>query len=338
MSSRKRPGAATSLDVARAAGVSQSVVSRTFSLAPGVSEATRLRVREAAERLGYRRNPLAHALITRQSNLLALVAGGLDNPLHLDLIRAFSRIAQGRGLRVLLVSAPEGQDIDTAIADVLSYMPAGIIAMAGTPSARQVATCHHIGVPVVLVGRDAGDTAASFVSCDNAAEAARVARALLQAGHRRFAFVSSLHAETSFNLDRERGFCTTVVEAGCAAPVVTNGGSSYAGGRAAAARLFGAAATPEAVFCAGDAIALGLMDAARRDHALRIPEAVSVIGFDDTPMAAWASYELTTVRQPIVEMATAAVEIVLGEAGELAIRAGGRFMPGELVRRRSARL
>ena len=129
--------------------------------------------------------------------------------------------------------------------------------MAGTPSATQVAACHDIGVPVVLVGRDAGDTVASFVSCDNAAEASRVARALLGAGHRRFAFVSSLHAETSFNADRERGFCTTVVEAGCAAPVVTNGGSSYAGGQAAATRLFGNGAAPEAVFCAGDAIALG---------------------------------------------------------------------------------
>ncbi|HEV7263999.1 MAG TPA: LacI family DNA-binding transcriptional regulator [Falsiroseomonas sp.] len=338
MSKRKRLAAVTSVDVAAAAGVSQSVVSRAFSRSPGVSAATRERILQVAARLGYRHNQLARGLITRRSTLLALVAGALNNPLHLELIQALSRLVQSRGHRVLLVSAPEGQAIDAAIAEVLPYLPTGIVAMAGTPSLGQVEECHQMGLPVVIVGRSAGTTSASSVSCDNEMEARRVAKALLGAGHRRFAFLSSLQAETSFSAERERGFCSTVVQAGCAAPAVVNGGSSYAGGYAAASTLFGTENAPEAVFCAGDSIALGLLDAARRDYGLLAPETLSVVGFDDVPMASWASYELTTVRQRVEEMATATIDLALRTTGDDAPLGEIRLVPGDLVVRRSARL
>lgn len=338
MADRKRTRAATSIDVARAAGVSQSVVSRAFSLSPGVSPATRERIQQAAAKLGYRHNQLARGLITQRSNLLALVAGALSNSLHLDLIQALSHLAQLRGHRVLLITAPDGQDIDAAIADVLPYMPAGIVVMAGTPSVARVEECKRLGLPLVIVGRDPGETSASWVCCDNEAEAAKVARALLAAGHRHFAFLSSREAGMSFSMARERGFSATVVAAGCAAPTVVNGGSTYEGGHAAASALIGGRKLPEAVFCAGDAIALGFMDAVRRDAAIRVPERLSVVGFDDTPMASWMSYELTTVRQRVDAMAAEAIGIVLdAEAGD-ASRQQAKLVPGDLIVRRSARL
>lgn len=338
MADRKHVRAVTSVDVARAAGVSQSVVSRAFSKAPGVSPATRERIHQAAAKLGYRHNQLARGLITKRSNLLALVAGALTNPLHLDLIQALSRLAQAHGHRVLLVTARDGRDMDAAISDVLPYMPAGIVAMAGTPSAAQVEDCGRLGVPVVITGRDPGDTAASWVCCDNEAEARRIAVALLAAGHRRFAFLSSRDAETSFSLARERGFCATVAAAGCEAPAIVNGGSSYEGGYAAAAALLPAPTRPEAVFCAGDAIALGFLDAARRDHALRVPDSLSVVGFDDMPMASWRSYELTTVRQRVEAMAAETIELLLSMRGGADLRRHARLVPGDLIIRQSARL
>jgi DNA-binding LacI/PurR family transcriptional regulator len=338
MADRTTRRAVTSIDVARVAGVSQSVVSRAFSLAPGVSAATRARIHDAAAKLGYRHNQLARGLITNRSNLLALVAGALVNPLHLDLIQALSRLAQARAHRVLLVTAPDGQDMDAAIADVMPYMPAGIVAMAGLPGRAQVETCGRLGVPVVVVGRDPGSTASSSVSCDNEAESRRIAVALLAAGHRRFAFLSSREADNSFSVARERGFCSAVVAAGCEAPVVVNGGSSYAGGYAAAARLLAGRARPQAVFCAGDAIALGFMDAARRDYALTIPEQLSVVGFDDVPMASWTSYELTTVRQRVDAMASEAIEILLPSPASTTFEPSTRLVPGDLIVRRSARI
>jgi len=338
MADRKPNRAPTSIDVARAAGVSQSVVSRAFSDAPGVSAATRERVQQAAARLGYRHNQLARGLITQRSNLLALVAGGLTNPLHLDLIQALSRQAQSRGHRVLLVTAPDGHDVDGAIADVLPYMPAGIIAMAGTPGPAAQQACARRHLPLVIVGRDAEAAWASWVCCDNEAAAREVAQRLLAAGHRRFAFLASREADASFSLARERGFCTTVVAAGCAAPVVMSGGSSYAGGLAAAAAMLKARPRPQAVFCAGDFMALGLMDAVRQDAALAIPEDLSVVGFDDVPMAAWASYDLTTIRQRVDSMADAAIEIALASPNVGIASAESRLVPGDLIVRRSAKI
>ncbi len=337
MTDRKANRAATSIDVARAAGVSQSVVSRAFSEAPGVSPATRQRVQQAAARLGYRHNQLARGLITQRSNLLALVAGGLTNPLHLDLIQAVSRLAQDRGHRVLLVTAPDGTNVDAAIADVLPYMPAGIIAMAGTPGSATAQDCARLNLPLVILGRDPGTASASWVCCDNEAAAREVALGLLAAGHRSFMFLASREADASFSLARERGFCTTVVAAGCPAPEVMSGGSSYAGGLAAAAVLR-AAPRPQAVFCAGDAMALGLMDAIRRDAALAIPEDLSVVGFDDVPMAAWVSYELTTIRQRVDAMADAAIDIALAGRKNGTAMAEARLVPGDLIVRRSAKI
>jgi len=328
----------TSIDVAREAGVSQSAVSRAFSLSPKVPPATRETIFAAATRLGYRHNQFARRLITSRSNLLALVAGALTNSLHLDIIERFARTAQDRGYRVLLFSAVEGQSLDSAISDILSYRPAGILALAGTPSDAMVAECHGTGIPLVLVGRDASDTGASWVSCDNEAAARQIAELLIQAGHRRLAFLSSREAETSFSHARERGFCEAAMRHGLPAPVVVNGGSSYAGGYAAAAPLFAHDHRFDAVFCGGDAMALGLMDAARREYGLAVPEALSIVGFDDAPSASWDSYALTTVRQPVDVMVAEALDMLLRRAGVEAVPAAGRLVPGELVLRRSARL
>ncbi|MGK7864893.1 LacI family DNA-binding transcriptional regulator [Falsiroseomonas sp. E2-1-a4] len=338
MADRKRIRAVTSVDVARAAGVSQSVVSRAFSQAPGVSPATRERIEQAAAELGYRHNQLARGLITRRSNLLALVAGVLSNPLHLSLIQTLSRLAQARGYRVLLATAPDGHDMDAAIGDVLAYMPVGIVAMAGTPSAAQVGECARLKLPLILVGRDPGASLVSSVCCDNEAAARQVAFCLLAAGHRRFAFLSSRVADTAFSMARERGFCATVVSAGCPAPIVVNGGSSYAGGYAAADALLNVGSLPDAVFCAGDAIAFGFMDAVRRDLGLSIPDRISVVGFDDMPMASWASYELTSVRQQVEAMADAVIDLLLSTDVPDLGRPTKRLVPGDLIIRRSARL
>ncbi|MCC6195036.1 MAG: LacI family DNA-binding transcriptional regulator, partial [Burkholderiales bacterium] len=150
---RHNPLAVTSVDVARAAGVSQSVVSRAFSLHPSVADATRERIFAVAGRLGYRRNLLAQGLIKRQSNLLALVAGALTSPLHLQFIESLTRIAQQGSYRVLLLANPPGKSLDESLDSVLHYRPAGILAMAGTPSPKMVRTCQRSGVPVVLLGR-----------------------------------------------------------------------------------------------------------------------------------------------------------------------------------------
>lgn len=330
--------AITSVDVARRAGVSQSVVSRAFSFDPSVAQKTREKIFAVADEIGYRRNLLARSLSTRRSQIFALVTGALTNPLHLSVIEAFSRSAQQRGYRVLLFSAPPGETLDQAVTDVLQYRPDGILALAGVPSEELVLECRRDGIPIVLLGRDGGQSGAPSVSCDNEAEARRVARLLLRAGHRRFAFVASRNRTLSFSMDRERGFSETVVSKAGASLVVENGDSSYEGGFQAGLRLLGTFGRPEAVFCANDAMALGLLDAARRECGLKVPEQLSVVGFDDVPMAGWASYELSTVRQRVDAMVEAATEILLDPATPDLAFGPTRHVPGDLIVRRSARL
>jgi DNA-binding LacI/PurR family transcriptional regulator len=340
MSIRKvgKKSAITSVDVARVVGVSQSVVSRAFNLDSSVAEATRERIFAVADELGYRRNLLARSLITRRSNLFALVTGALTSPLHLSLIEACTRITQQRGYRVLLFSTPPNETLDQALSSVLQYSPDGILALAGTPSENMVRGCKRDGIPIVLLGRDGDRSTAWSVSCDNEAEARRVAEALVQAEHRRFAFISSRDRTLSFSLDREKGFCETILARTGTAPIVENGDSTYQGGYEAGRRLLRRRNRPDAVFCASDPMALGLLDAARLECGLDVPGDLSVIGFDDVPMAAWASYELSTVRQRVDSMVEAATDILLNPLTSRISTAVPQHIPGDLIVRKSARL
>jgi DNA-binding LacI/PurR family transcriptional regulator len=327
----------TSVDVARFVGVSQSVVSRAFSLDTSVAPETRAKIFAAAEKLGYRRNLLARSLITQRSNLIALVTGAFTNPLHLSLVAATTRVAQARGYRVLLFATPPGETLDHALGEVLQHRPDGVVALAGTPSETLVSDCRRDGIPIVLIGRDSESPTTSSVSCDNEGEGRQIGELLLKAGHRRFAFVASRGRTLSFSRDRERGFSDTILARSGKTPAVENGDSTYEGGYAAGKRLLRDKTRPDAVFCAGDVMALGLMDAARHELGLRIPDDLSVVGFDDVPMASWVSYRLTTVRQRVDVMVEAAVDILL-DPGAPDAAAVWRHVPGDLILRCSARL
>lgn len=334
--SRQRGASVTSVDVARAAGVSQSVVSRAFSLHPSVAEQTRADIFAVADRLGYRPNLLARSLITRKSNLFALVTGALANPLLLNVIDTFTQAAQAQGYRVLLFTSPRGEQLDTALLEVLQYQPHGVIALAGNPSDAMAAKCRESGIGVVLLGRDSDQPLVPSVSCDNFAAGLQVGELLVAAGHRRFAFITSREATLSFSERRQSGFTRALQQAGLGPPVVLNGGSTYEGGHRAALELLAQDAPPDAIFCASDSMALGVLDAARYTLSLQVPKDLSVVGFDDVPMAAWAGYELTTVRQPVPAMVQAALSLLLGQ--ERHEGPASRLVPSELVLRRSTRL
>lgn len=315
---------------------------------PSVAEQTRAEIFEVASRLGYRPNLLARSLITRKTHLFALVTGALANPLLLHLIETFTQAAQGQGYRVLLFTSLPGQDLDTALVDVLQYQPDGIIVLAGTPSKSIAQECHTNGIPLVMLGRESRDPMVPCVSCDNFGAGERVGQMLAAAGHSRFAFVTSRDASLTFSERRQSGFSAAVERIAGRLPMLVNGGSTYEGGYAAGLELLRASQRPDAIFCASDPMACGVIDAARREMSLSVPGDLSVVGFDDVPMAAWRSYELTTVRQPVGAMVEAALSLLIThetqEAAPPARRRGAAMKPvatllaGELVLRGSAQL
>ncbi|WP_426959729.1 LacI family DNA-binding transcriptional regulator [Muricoccus radiodurans] len=332
-----RRGPANAQDVARLAGVSQSAVSRTFTPGASVAPATRERVLEAARSLGYRPNMIARSLITRRSRIIGVAVGYLHNGFYPAVLEALSDRLQAMGHHLLLFTAPQTGDADPGLEEIMRYQVDGLILLSATLSSRLAAECHAGGVPVVLFNRVTPDAGVESVAGENRAGARHIARFLLAGGHRRFAYVAGL-ADSSTNRDREAGYFEALREAGVTDAIRVAGDYDTARAGEAAAALFTRPDRPDAVFCASDHMAIAVMDAARHRHGLRVPEDVSVIGFDDSVPAAWDSYALTTFSQPVDAMVEEAVRLLATRLEDPALSARRVVVPGELVVRRSARL
>ncbi|MCG8361312.1 MAG: LacI family DNA-binding transcriptional regulator [Kiloniellales bacterium] len=328
--------AVTALDVARAAGVSRSAVSRTFTEGASVSEKTRQSVLEAALRLGYSPNAIARSLITQRSRMVGLVIGELTNPFFAEVLETFSEKLQNVGLRVLLFSIARVHDIDDALPALLQYQVDGVIITSAVMSSEMARKCAEAGKPVVLFNRNVRKGTSNYVSSDNRDGGRVVADFLVESGHRRIAFVAGTE-ETSTSVDRERGFTRQLKKHGLDRPLRDCGNFTYEGGAEAARRLLSAAKRPDAIFCADDVMALGVIDVARKEFSLRIPEDLSVVGFDDIPASGWPAYDLTTVRQRIEPMVDRAVEILLARIEQPDLPPEAHLVKGTLVTRGSAR-
>jgi len=329
--------AVTSQDVAHEAGVSRSAVSRTFTEGASVSGRTRERVLAAAWKLGYSPNAIARSLITQRSHMVGLVMADITNPFYAKVLESFSEKLQSVGQRVLLFSIAKVHDIDQALPALLQYQVDGVIITSAVLSSAMAETCAKAGKPVILFNRYVRETTTSAVCTDNAAAGRQVANLFADAGHRRCAFIAGT-ANTSTSNDRQRGFLDRLAERGAPPPLVDRGDYRYEGGFAAAERLFARDDPPDAIFCANDVMALGALDLIRQVRGLRVPEDVSVIGFDGIAASGWPSYELTTMEQQIERMTSEALEILLARIADPALPPETRFVPARLVPRASARL
>jgi DNA-binding LacI/PurR family transcriptional regulator len=307
---------ATAQDVAKLASVSQSAVSRTFTPGASVSEDTRARVMIAAKSLGYRPNAMARSLITRRSRIIALVMGYLENQFYPLVIEKLSQKLQKQGYHVLMFIS-DGDETDGVLDEILQYQIDGIVIASAMLSPDLARQCADSGVPVVLFNR-VPDTSAfarhttSSVTSDNREGGRMVAQLLLARGHKRIAFLAGLE-KSSTNLERERGFNEVLAQAGVSVFRREVGHYSFERARDAARALFAgapAAKRPDAEFVANDHMAIAAMDVLRHELGLRVPEDVSVIGFDDVPQAAWGAYRLTTVVQQVEPMVEATVELL----------------------------
>lgn len=328
----------TSADVAREAGVSRAAVSRAFTPGASVAPETRRRILAAAAAVGYRPNAIARSLNTRRSGIVGVVITEIANPFYARLLEALGSALQARGLLPLVAVAPDPGATDELLAHLLSYQVDGVVVASAMLSSHIAARCAAARTPVVLVDRRAGEHGAhaAVVGADNVGGGRMVAALLAASGHRRPAFLAGIEA-TSTSRERERGFVAGLAAHGLVLAARATGGFSYAGGRAAARRLLARPDRPDAVFCANDEMALGVMDAARTELGLGIPEDLSVVGFDDTPPAGLAAYGLTTVAQDVARLAAAAVAALQDRPGARRGPARARI-PCRLVLRRSARL
>ena len=327
----------TSIDVAERAGVSQSTVSRVFSAdSPSVAAATRQRVLDAARELGYRPNAIARMMSTNTTHIIGIVMANITSPFYPYVLEKFLQQLQGIGRQVLLFTAPPGEDVDAILPHVLAHRVDALIITSATLSTAMAAECARVGTPVILFNRTTEDPTVSAVCADNINGGRMVADLLMNATHQRFGFIAG-QEDTSTNRERQQGYAERLREHEIDDIIYGRGDYTYEGGYTAAIHMLRDPNTrPDAIFCANDIMALGAIDAARELN-LHIPYDVSIVGFDDIPMAGWGAYNLTTVSQEVDAMIAATVELLLAKIDDPTSPPEVRYVPWQLVRRASVR-
>ena len=309
---------ATITDVAAEAGVSISTVSLVMNEKGAVAESTRSRVRTAATRLGYTPSRTARGLAASRTGR----TGNLGFVLREDHFRRsepfYTRVflgaefeARRRGLYVLLATIPERYRPEDAPRFLQEHTVDGVV-VAGRVDGAFLAALSQAGIPFVLA--DYAWPGAASVQLDNEGGAALVAEHLVARGHTRVGFLGADDGHPSIAARRD-GFLRAMAAAGhvLAPDLVVTGRcvADRSAGTRIAADLLDRPDRPSAIFCANDALALGLLDAAR-ERGLRVPEDLAVVGFDDVEGAALASPPLTTVRVYKEQLG----EVALGLAAE----------------------
>jgi DNA-binding LacI/PurR family transcriptional regulator len=329
----------SSIEVARLAGVSQSTVSRVFSAdGPNVSEKTRQRVLNAAEALGYHPNAIARMMSRGRSDIIGIVIANIANLFYPFVLDKFLTELQRIGRHVLLFTVPPDQEIDDILPLVLQYQVDALIITSATLSSAMAQECSRRGTPVILFNRHVEAEGVSTISTDNLNGGRLVADLLLDTRHERIAYVAGT-PQTSTNSDRERGFTARLGERGRAIAVRLQGDFTYDSAFAAVHDLLyntAPNARPDALFCANDSMALGAIDAAK-SLGIRIPDDLSVIGFDDIPMAGWNAYNLTTIAQDVDAMIALTLKTMLTHITEPDTPRSLHVIPGRLRVRGSVR-
>lgn len=304
----------TSRDVARAAGVSQTTVSRVLRASSPVSPPLRTRVLAACDELGYSPNAAARAMKTRRADTIGVVAADLTNPFYPEVVEALSSEIRKRGKRLILWNSNSAGE-ESATSAIRERLVDGVIfttssidsALGDTPLVEALKR----GAPCVLVTRGVPGLQCDQVLSDNRAGAIEVAELLVHAGHRRIGFVKGPMSASSA-VERAEGFLTGLeaegfdVENGL---LIRDGDFSQSSGALAAEAWLHSQAPPTAVFCVNDIAAFGVLGAAR-NMGVSVPKDLWVIGFNDIAQARWPILDLSTVRQPLDRMAERAIELL----------------------------
>lgn len=304
-------------EVAELAGVSRSAVSRAFTKGASVSPATRQKVEQAAQLLGYRPNAIASSLTTGRTKMIGLVADNFHNPMFLEVFDLFTRGLQDRDLRPLLVNLTGETDPAHSVAMLQQYSVDGVIVASSTLLPDFALAFRTAGIPVVhAFARAQAETEIDIVGIDNSLCGRIAALSLIARGYDRIGFMGGPASATSTR-DRLTGFYQVARETpGVTASHSFSQAYSFEAGRAEMTQLL-QGDYAQAYFCGDDVLSIGALSAIA-SAGLSVPDDIGIIGLNDMEMAQWENIALTTIHQPIEQIATAAmdrVEMLLAEPG-----------------------
>jgi DNA-binding LacI/PurR family transcriptional regulator len=328
----------TASDVAKAAGVSQPTVSRVFNRSATVDPVKAERVWAVARELGYIPNLVARTLNSGNSFRIGIVLAYLKNGFFGEALQRLSKALNAQGYSVTVYFAGNrGDEIDAIVDDLLADQVDGIVLASISLSNELVARVLKSGIPCVLFNRGQRDSDASMVTASNFDGARLATEFLIDAGHQHIAHLAGWR-EALNGVDRKNGFLAAMEAARLEPVACVDCHFRRNVAMDETRRLFASATPPDALFVANDHMAFGVLEVLREELGVRVPEDVSVIGYDDALMARWKTFDLTTVRQPLNRMIEATATLLVNEIGDTERPPEKIEIPCELVIRGSARL
>lgn len=306
---------ATIVDVAARAGVSSMTVSRVINGRSGVSAETRAAVEEAIKALAYTPNVAARSLVTSSELRIGVIYSNPSAAFMSEFLTGVFEEASARSARLILVKGEGGRPPPTAaVEDLIESGVSGVLLAPPLGEAPEVLrVLRAAGCIMAAVGAyQSPDTIC--VRIDDRAASYQMTRLLLDLGHRRLGFVLG-NPDQAASAERMAGFYAAVRERGGVEVQVAQGDFTYVSGLAAAERLLGAGDPPTAIFASNDDMAAAVVSVAHRRH-LDVPAELTVVGFDDTTAALTLWPPLTTVHQPVRELAAEALGLLVAEIGQ----------------------
>lgn len=335
----KRTNQPTINDVARIAGVSKKTVSRVINQSPLLNADTRKRVEDVIAELGYVPNPQARALALRRNFLIGLIHDNPNAQMVLNVQQGMLEVL--RDTEFELIVHPVNRGSPTMLADIGQFLerqrPFGVMILPPISENDQMAAlCAELGVRYVRMGSAPLDEASHMVASNDREAVRGAVEHLIESGHKRIGLVQGPHGFRSA-FERQKGYEEAIEAAGLPLQrtLIVQGDYKFESGMRAAEQLLDLAPRPTAVFASNDEMAAGVLHVARQ-RGLNVPQDLSIIGFDDTPIASHLWPPLTTVRWPIATMArAAALKLVSGEGGAAEAEGEASLFVSTLIRRAS---
>ncbi len=320
-------------DVAARAGVSRALVSLVMRDSPKVSEKSRSAVRRAAEELGYRPNLMARNLASHRTMTLGLVLNDLHNPFFAEITDGIAEAAEAAGYNIVINTGLQSADVEEAAIDTFLQLRVDGLMLVGAEISDDRILALAGDAPLILVARASDSDAVDSVNTDDCMGGRMVVEHLIELGHRRIAHIdggSGAGAE-----GRREGYVEAMHDHGLSEHVrIVAGSFTERAGNEGAGELLRDQELPSAIFAANDLTAAGALDRLE-DEGLMVPDDVSLVGFDNTALAALHQMGLTTVNQPRQLMGWLATELLIERIEDGRSDAVHRVLDPSLVERRT---